>query len=184
VNNLAGLSEGQDWTIGGTTIGNGAAMLSIAGTVHNVLANNEDTLALQSATVDGNIVSNQGVFGGAIVSSQIHGNVLINATSPGQSGVASTWFIAGPQLSGDDQEIDGNLVLTGNQGPIYLFLNHIHQNLVCEGNNPPPYNDFAGLTNTVDGRSVGQCATQNSPPPGAAASSRSALRAAEALSKP
>jgi hypothetical protein len=179
VNNLAGLSENDNWTIGGTTVGNGAAMLSIAATVHNVLANHDDTLALQSATVKGNIVSNDGVFGGAIASSAIYGNVLVNGTSPGEDGVTSTWVIAGPQLNGDQQEIYGNLVLTNNQSEMLVFYNHIHQNFACYGNNPPPYTDLgAGLENTVDGRSLGQCATPNSPPPGAAASARSALRAA------
>jgi hypothetical protein len=183
VNNQAGLEEGPDWTIGGTTLGNSADELTIQGTVHNILANDDGTLAIQSATIDGNIVSNQGIFGGAIVSNAIHGNVLINGTSSGEDGVASTWFIAGPQLSGDDQEVYGNLVLTNNQSPIYLFLNHVHQNLICEGNNPPPYNDFDGLTNTVDGRSIGQCSTENSPPPGADANARAARIAAPALTR-
>jgi hypothetical protein len=180
VNHLAGLEEGDSWTIRGTTLGNSAAELTIQGTVHNVLANNDDTLGIQSATVDGNVVSNNGVFGGAIVSSAIHGNVLVNGTSPGEDGVASTWFIAGPQLSGDDQEVYGNLVLTNNQSPIYVFFNHVHQNMVCAGNNPPPYNDFDGLTNTVDGRSVGQCATENAPPPSTDATAQAVVTAAAA----
>ena len=167
VNNQAGFSEGESWTIRGTTLGNSADLLNIYGTAHNILANNDGTLGIQSATIYGNVVSNKGIYGGAIVSSAVHGNVLVNGTGPGQYGVDSTWFIAGPQLSGDQQEIDGNLVLTGNQSPIYVFYNHVHQNFVCEGNNPPPYNDFEGITNTVDGRSIGQCATLNSPPPSA-----------------
>jgi hypothetical protein len=178
VNYEAGLTETEDWTIDGTTVGNSAAELTIFGTVHNILANDDGTLGLQSATVKGNIVSNDGLFGGAIASSAIYGNVLVNGTSPGESGVTSTWVIAGPQLNGDDQEIYGNLVLTNNQSEMLVFYNHIHQNLACYANNPPPYNDFDGLTNTVDGQSLGQCATENSPPPGAAASARPALRAA------
>jgi len=176
--NLASFDVNDSWTVDGTIVGDGAAELTIAATVHNILANNDDTLAIQSATVKGNIVSNNGVFGGAIASSAIYGNVLVNGTSPGEDGVTSTWLIAGPQLSSDDQEIYGNLVLTNNQSEILMWFNHIHQNLVCYGNNPPPYNDFDGLPNTVDGRSLGQCATQNSPPPGAAASARSALKSA------
>ncbi|MGN6868245.1 MAG: hypothetical protein ACTHMY_07570 [Solirubrobacteraceae bacterium] len=179
VDSLAGLSENDNWTIGGTTVGNGAAMLSIAATVHNVLANNDDTLALQSATVKGNIVSNNGVFGGAIASSAIYGNVLVNGTSPGEDGVTSTWVIAGPQLNGDMQEIYGNLVLTNNQSEMLVFYNHIHQNFACYNNNPDPYTDLGpGLENTVDGRSLGQCATPNAPSPSAAASARPALKAA------
>src|SRR5689334_21720546 len=58
VNQLAGLDENDNWTIDGTVLGNGAAELTIAATVHNILANDDDTLALQSATVKGNIVSN------------------------------------------------------------------------------------------------------------------------------
>jgi hypothetical protein len=46
-----------------------------------------------------------------------------------------------------------------------VFFNDVHQNMICAGNNPPPYNDFDWFTNTVDGRSIGQCATENSPPP-------------------
>jgi len=182
VNDLAGVEVGDDWTVRGTTIGNHAAEITITGTVHNILANDDDTLAIQSATVDGNIVSNDGVFGGAIVSSAIHGNLLVNGTSSGEDGVASTWFIAGPQLSGDDQEIDGNLVLTNNQSPIYVFFNHVHQNMICAGNNPPPYNDFDGFTNTVDGRSIGQCATENSPPPSEDATAQAAVNTARAAS--
>jgi hypothetical protein len=177
-NNLASFDVNDNWTVNGTIFGNSAAELIIAATTHNILANNDDTLAIQSATVKGNIVSNDGVFGGAIASSAIYGNVLVNGTSPGEDGVTSTWLIAGPQLNGDDQEIYGNLVLTNNQSEILMWFNHIHQNLVCYGNNPPPYNAFDGLPNTVDGRSLGQCATQNSPPPGAAASARSELKAA------
>jgi hypothetical protein len=179
VNNLAGLDENDNWTIDGTILGNGAAELTIAATVHNILANNDDTLAIQSATVKGNIVSNNGVFGGAIASSAIYGNVLVNGTRPGEDGVTSTWIIAGPQLNGEKQEIYGNLVLTNNQSEMLVFYNHIHQNFACYGNNPPPYTDLgAGLENTVDGRSLGQCATPNAPQPGAVASARSALRAA------
>jgi len=178
VNYEASLDENDSWTIQGTIVGDSAAELIIAATTHNILANDDGTLALQSATVKGNVVSNDGIFGGAIASSAIYGNVLVNGTSPGESGVNSVWEIAGPQLNGDEQEIYGNLVLTNNQSEILVFYNHIHQNLVCYGNNPPPYNDFDGLTNTVDGRSVGQCATQNSPPAGAAAKARSALKAA------
>jgi hypothetical protein len=179
VNYLAGLDENDSWTIDGTIFGNSAAELTIAATTHNILANNDDTLALQSATVKGNIVSNNGVFGGAIASSAIYGNVLVNGTSPGEDGVTSTWVIAGPQLNGDQQEIYGNLVLTNNQSEMLVFYNHIHQNFACYGNNPPPYTDLGtGTENTVDGRSLGQCATPNAPSGGAAASARSAMRAA------
>ncbi len=178
VNNLGSLFVDSGWTIRGTTLGNSAAELTITGTVHNVLANQDDTLAIQSATVDGNIVSNRGVFGGAITSSAIYGNVLVNGTGPGESGVTSTWLIAGPQLNGDQQEIYGNLVLTNNQSEILTWANHIHQDLVCYGNNPPPYNGFDGITNTVDGQSLGQCATQNPATPSAAAKARVALSAA------
>jgi hypothetical protein len=182
VNNLAGLDENDNWTIDGTIVGNGAAGLTIAATTHNILANNDDTLAIQSATVKGNIVSNNGVFGGAIASSAIYGNVLVNGTSPGEAGVTSTWVIAGPQLNGDKQEIYGNLVLTNNQSEMLVFYNHIHQNFACYGNNPPPFTDLgAGLENTVDGRSLGQCATPNAPSPGAVASARPALKAAGVL---
>jgi hypothetical protein len=176
---LASFDENDNWTVGGTIVGNRAAELTIAATTHNILANDDDTLALQSATVKGNIVSNNGVFGGAIASSAIYGNVLVNGTGPGESGVTSTWLIAGPQLSGDQQEIYGNLVLTNNQSEMLVFYNHIHQNFACYANNPAPYTDLGpGLGNTVDGRSLGQCATPNAPSPGAASSARSALKAA------
>lgn len=184
VNNLAGLDENDSWTIDGTIVGNSAAELTIAATAHNILANNDDTLALQSATVKGNIVSNNGVFGGAIASSAIYGNVLVNGTSPGADGVTSTWVIAGPQLNGDQQEIYGNLVLTNNQSEMLVFYNHIHQNFACYNNNPDPYTDLGpGLENTVDGRSLGQCATPNAPSAGAVASARPALKAAGVLGR-
>jgi hypothetical protein len=63
VNNPTGLDENDNWTIDGTIVGNSAAELTIAATTRNILANNDDTLALQSATVKGNIVSYNGVFG-------------------------------------------------------------------------------------------------------------------------
>jgi hypothetical protein len=175
VGDQASMSEAQGWVIRGTTVGNGAGLLTILGTVHSVLLNNTATLGIQSATVDGSIVSNHGTFGGNIVSSVIHGDVFVNGTTPGLPVLASNWFIAGPQLNGDKQEIDGSVVLTNNQSSIYVFENHIHENLICAGNNPPPFNSAAGFTNTVDGRSVGQCATTNSPP--TAAQARAALRA-------
>jgi cytoskeletal protein CcmA (bactofilin family) len=178
-NSLASFDVNDNWTVNGTIFGNSAAELIIAATTHNILANNDDTLAIQSATVKGNIVSNNGVFGGAIASSAIYGNVLVNGTSPGEDGVTSTWVIAGPQLNGDQQEIYGNLVLTDNQSEMLVFYNHIHENFACYGNNPPPFTDLGtGLENTVDGRSLGQCATPNAPSPGAAASARSAIKAA------
>jgi hypothetical protein len=175
----ASFDVNDSWTIDGTIVGNSAAELTVTATVHNIVANDDGTLALQSATVKGNIVSNNGIFGGAIASSAIYGNVLVNGTSPGEDGVTSTWIIAGPQLNGDHQEIYGNLVLTNNQSEMLVFYNHIHQNFACYGNHPPPYTDFgSGTENTVDGRSLGQCATPNAPQPGAAAGARSALRAA------
>jgi cytoskeletal protein CcmA (bactofilin family) len=179
---LASFDVNDNWTVNGTILGNRAAELIIAATTHNILANDDDTLAIQSATVKGNIVSNNGVFGGAIASSAIYGNVLVNGTSPGEDGVTSTWVIAGPQLNGDKQEIYGNLVLTNNQSEMLVFYNHIHQNFACYGNNPPRCTDLgAGLENTVDGRSLGQCATPNAPPPGAVASARPVLKAAGVL---
>lgn len=152
--------EDTGWTIGGTAFGNGAGSLSIAGTVHGIVANKTETLSLSSAQVDGGVLSNQGVFGGVIGSSVITGSVVINGTTGG-SGIPATWFIAGPQLDGSPQDIGGNLVFTGNQGPAYIYDNHIHQNLVCEGNTPPPFDSVGGFGNTVDGHSVGQCATTN-----------------------
>jgi hypothetical protein len=103
VNYEASFDENDSWTVNGTIVGNSAAELVIAATTHNILANNDGTLAIQSAMVKGNIVSNNGIFGGAIVSSVIYGNVLVNGTSPGEDGVTSTWLIAGPQLNSDDQ---------------------------------------------------------------------------------
>lgn len=175
----ASFDVNDNWTIGGTIVGNSAAELIIAATTHDILANNDGTLAIQSATIKGNIVSNDGIFGGAIASSAIYGSVLVNGTSSGEDGVTSTWVIAGPQLSGDQQEIYGNLVLTNNQSEMLVFYNHIHQNFACYNNNPDPYTDLGpGLENTVDGRSLGQCATPNAPSPSVTASARPALKAA------
>ena len=71
-------------------------------------------------------------------------------------------------------------MLTNNQSVEYVFLNTIRQNLICYGNNPPPYNDFDGIGNTVDGQSVGQCATSSSPGPSADACAEGHLRSARA----
>ena len=76
--------------------------------------------------------------------------------------VGGSWLIAGPRLDGSPQEMDGNVVLTDNQVPMYVFDNYIRQNLVCEGNNPAPFTSLGEFGNTVDGHSVGQCATTNS----------------------
>jgi hypothetical protein len=176
VGSQGGVFEDSGWVVDGTTTGEGADTLSITGTVHNILVDQTDVLAVQSATVDGNIVANRGVYGGEIGSSVIRGNVLVNGTS--SAGGAATWLIAGPQLNGDQQEIDGNLLLTANQSPIYVFYNHVRQNLACYGNTPAPYDFVPGYANTVDGQSLGQCATANQPPSGADA--QSALKAAAA----
>ena len=121
-------------------------------------------LTIQSATIDGSVVSNQSLYGGFVAGSVITGQLAINGTTAGDDVESSIWFIAGPQLDSPPQEIDGNVVLTGNRSPIYIFDNHIKQNLVCAGNNPAPFNSVGAFGNTVDGRSVGQCATTNTPP--------------------
>jgi hypothetical protein len=179
VGQLGGASEDTGWVIDGGALANQAAGLTFQGTVHGILANDTDTLALGSATVDGSVVSNRGVFGGAVTSSVITGDLVINGTASTDPSIDSTWLIAGPQLDGSPQQIDGNVILTNNQSTIFLFENHIKKNLVCQGNNPPPFNSFDGFTNTVDGRSTGQCATTN-PVTGAQASAAKA-RAARAL---
>lgn len=148
----AGAYEDSGWVIGGVATADHAGDLSIMGTVHGILATGADALDVTNATVDGSIVSNRGVYGGAIASSVIRGNVVIDGTT-GAAGITATWFIAGPQLDGSPQEIDGNLALTDNQATIYNLDNHIHQNLACLGNSPAPVD----LANTVDGRSIGQC---------------------------
>jgi hypothetical protein len=173
VGNQASSSEDSGWTISGGAAASNAGSMTFQGTVHGIAGNNTGTLALSSATVDGSIVWNKGQFGGAITSSVITGQVFLNGTT-GDPAVGGSWFIAGPQLDGSQQEIDGNVVLTNNQVPIFIFFNHIKQSLICEGNTPPPFNSVGGFTNTVDGRSVGQCATVN--PAGAA--SANAARAA------
>lgn len=179
VGQLASASEGSGWVISGGAVSNQAASMTFQGTVHGILANDTQTLALGSATVDGSVISNRDVFGGVVSSSVITGDLVINATT-GDPAIAGDWFIAGPQLDGSPQQIDGSVYLTNNQVPIYLFDNHIKRNLVCQGNNPPPFNSFDGITNTVDGRSTGQCATTN-PVTGAAANAAKS-RATRAMS--
>ena len=180
VGQLGGASEETGWVINGAALANQAAGLTFQGTVHGILANDTDTLALGSATVDGSVVSNRGVFGGAVTSSVITGDLIINATASSDPAIDSTWLIAGPQADGTTpQEIDGNVILTNNKSLILLFANHIKKNLVCQGNDPAPINSFGGEPNTVDGRSTGQCATNNTGT-GAQASAAEA-RAASAL---
>lgn len=175
VGSQAAAFEDSGWTIGGALVGNGAGSLGVLGTVHGILANKVAVLTMQNATINGSVVSNQGQFGGAVAGSLITGQLLINAS--GDPSSPATWVIGGTQLDGSPQEIDGNLVLTNNQAEILIFFNHIKQNLVCEGNNPPPINSVGGIGNTVDGRSVGQCATTNTgtPSPAALSAAKSAL---------
>ncbi|HKO29254.1 MAG TPA: hypothetical protein VJU80_17475, partial [Solirubrobacteraceae bacterium] len=100
---------------------------------------------------------------------------LSNATILGNATVQSTGSLELDQ----DGTIYGNVLVTNNQSEMLVFHNHIHQNFACYGNNPPPYTDLgAGLENTVDGRSLGQCATPNAPSAGVVASARPALKAA------
>jgi hypothetical protein len=97
-----------------------------------ILANDTQTLALGSATVDGSVISNRDVFGGVVSSSVITGDLVINATT-GDPAIAGDWFIAGPQLDGSPQQIDGSVYLTNNQVPIYLFDNHQHRRRTLDG---------------------------------------------------
>lgn len=159
VGNLASSFEDSGWSIAGQAVGNQSGGMSFAGTVHGILANKVGAVDTQTATVDGSVVSNQGTYGGAIVGSVVTGQVVINGS--GTTDSPATWVIGGTQLDGSMQEIDGNTVLTNNQAEILIFYNHIKQNLVCLGNDPAPINSVGGFGNTVDGRSVGQCATTN-----------------------
>ncbi|HEY5245125.1 MAG TPA: hypothetical protein VIJ60_05610, partial [Acidimicrobiales bacterium] len=146
--------EDTGWTISGPSAADDAGSMSFAGTVHAIVGNNTGTLGLSSATVDGSILWNKGLYGGVIGSSVIAGQVVLNGTV-GDPTVGGTWLIAGPQLDGSPQEIDGNLVLTNNQVPIYVLDNHIKQNLVCEGNNPAPFTSLSGFaTPSTGGRSA------------------------------
>jgi hypothetical protein len=173
---LATSFEDSGWAIAGQAVGNESGGMSFAGTVHGILANKVDALDTQNATIDGSVVSNQGVFGGAIGGSVITGQLVINGSGTADS--PATWVIGGTQLDGSMQEIDGNTALTNNQAEILIFFNHIKQNLVCVGNTPAPINSVDGFGNTVDGRSVGQCATTNTGLP--SASAMSAVRKAMA----
>lgn len=179
VGSQASAFEDTGWVINGPTAGNGAETLTITGTTHSIVVNDTQVLSIGSATIDGSIVSNDGVFGGSISSSIVHGNVLVNGTT-GFEGTGGTWLIAGPQLNGNPQQIDGNLVLTNNQATIYAFENNINQNLVCEGNNPPPITEIGTEGNTVGGSSIGQCATPNSGDTSAAVAAARAGSAAHA----
>jgi hypothetical protein len=176
VGNLASSFEDTGWSIAGQALGNGSGGMSFEGKVHGILANKVDALDTQNATIDGSVVSNQGVFGGAIGGSVITGQLVINGSGTADS--PATWVIGGTQLDGSMQQIDGNTVLTNNQAEILIFFNHIKQNLVCLGNTPAPINSVGGFGNTVDGRSVGQCATTNTGVP--SASEMSAVRSAMA----
>ena len=169
-------SEDSGWVISGAAAAHNADSLSFTGTVHGIVGNNTGTLALSSATIDGSIVWNKGLYGGVIGASVITGQVIVNGTA-GDPLVGGSWLIAGPQLDSSPQEIDGNLVLTGNQVPIYVFDNHIRQNLVCEGNNPAPFTSLGGFGNAIDGHSVGQCATTNPATGANAAAARAAIAA-------
>ena len=176
VGSQASSFEDSGWSIAGQAVGNASGGLSFLGTVHGILANKVGAVDAQNATIDGSIVSNQGLFGGAVVGSVITGQLVINGS--GTPDNPATWAIGGTQLDGSMQEIDGNTVLTNNQAEILIFFNHIKQNLVCLNNNPAPINSVGGFGNTVDGRSVGQCATTNTG--GVSADAMSAFRSAMA----
>lgn len=159
VGSQASSFQDSGWSIAGQAVGNGSGGMSFTGTVHGILANKVGSVDTQNATIDGSVVSNQTTYGGAIVGSVITGQLVINGSGTADS--PATWAIGGTQLDGSMQEIDGNTVLTNNQAEILFFYNHVEQNLVCLGNNPAPINSVGGIGNTVDGRSVGQCATTN-----------------------
>ena len=148
------LYEDTGWVIGGTTTGNGAQDIQINGTSHSVYDKGGQGLYISQATVDGDIVANQEQNGGDIFASTVRGNVLINGTAPTDGG---SWWITGDLNPADGllQEIYGNVVITSNQVEVNANGNHIHKNLVCEANTPPP----VAQGNRVDGRSVGQCAS-------------------------
>ncbi|MBV9603501.1 MAG: hypothetical protein JO027_00265 [Solirubrobacterales bacterium] len=132
--------------IEGTTYLNNAENLQITqGTVHNVLSQTAGSLTFSQGEIDGSIVANNTIEGGSFFEDVIRGNLVLNATQAG----FGNWYIEGPQ------EIDGNVLLTNNQEPIFLLANHIKQNLACYNNTPAP---TAPEANQVDGRELGQCA--------------------------
>jgi hypothetical protein len=67
--------EDSGWAIAGQAVGNQSGGMSFEGTVHGILANKVDALDAQTATIDGSVVSNQGVFGGFIGGSVITGQL-------------------------------------------------------------------------------------------------------------
>jgi hypothetical protein len=153
------------WTIDGPILGKNTQDISIAGNTHSILADNLGYLTIQSGNVDGSIALNQGQVSGFITTSQITGNLVMNGTTgepPGPFGPVGFYIDGAPGVA--PQDIGGDVVLTNNTQEIYLDGNHIHRNLVCAGNNPPPFNSVDGVGNQVDGRSVGQCATLNPAP--------------------
>jgi hypothetical protein len=170
VGQSASASEGNAWAISGVLAARDSGTVAILGTVRDVIARDVDTLSVQYATVDGDIVSRGGVFGGSITSSAISGTVVIDGTT-GSSG-AGEWFIGGLQENGAQQDIDRSLIVRRNQVPVYIVDNHIHRNLVCRDNTPPPDDSVGGYGNTVDGRSTGQCAPATAPAPAPARADR------------
>lgn len=135
--------------VDGSSLLNGAEDLQVTqATVHDIVSQGTSGLYVYEADVDGSIASNDAQAGGSINNNTIEGSVLINAT---QSGPLGYWYITGPP-----QKIDGSVVLTGNQNPIYLYGDHIAQSLACAGNSPAPSDD--GEANQVDGLTLGQCA--------------------------
>jgi hypothetical protein len=151
VGSQATVYEDTGWVVSGPTAANGAADVTLDGTVHAVLAQKTTGLYLQFATVNGDLVSNQSNGFGSIYGSTIKGDVVVNA-STGDPYLGGAWNINGP-----GQRISGSVIVTNNQVPVDVDTNQIRQNLICTGNNPPPVN----FANQVGGRSLGQCATVN-----------------------
>lgn len=143
------LLENPDWVVGGSVRLAGANTVYIYdSTTHGFFSQATQDIYFDQATIDGPLIANDTSDFGEIDDSTITGSVVVNHTTG-----ASGFYVQG---FGPLQDIGGSLYLTNNQAPTYYGGNHIHQNLVCAGNTPPPAP--LGLPNQVDGRTVGQCA--------------------------
>ena len=138
---------------------------------HSVLANDTLVLAMQSATVGGSVVSNRGQLRWRHRLERDQRRFDHRRHEPrlvGSHGdVADRRSPAGRGRAGDRAE----RVLTDNQASIYIFDNHSIVTWSAWATTHPPTDSVGTETNTVDGRSIGQCARTTPAPAGVTADS-------------
>lgn len=129
---------------GNITVREGASLdIEFIAVNGSIVANGAGLLVIDGATVGGSVIAT-GLQIVRINQSGIVGNVVISGSS--------TLVEIFPNT------VNGNVIVSNNNtfGGSTIAANTIGGNLVCAVNTPPP--DNFGLTNSVSGQRVGQCA--------------------------